>query len=210
MPEKVLGVLAGLDFFPDQMTRWMEDADVIYAADSGADTVLKAGYRPILVGDLDSFQSRDRMAELRVIEDLDQNRNDCDKMLAVAKQDGVRRIYLVGVEGDLVDHQWATYSAAIKSGLEVYFVYRRGLARLMRPGERAEMPSKPEQRCALLPLTACRTVTFHGVRWPLDNAELRLDGLISSSNLSEAHIVNASLEEGHALLFTENDGSPAW
>jgi thiamine pyrophosphokinase len=210
VPEKVLGVLAGLDFFPEQMTRWMKDAEVIYAADSGADTVLKAGYQPILVGDLDSFQSRDRIAELRVIEDLDENRNDCDKMLGVAKQDGVRRIYLVGVEGDLVDHQWATYSAAIKSGLRVCFVYRRGLARLLRPGEKAEMSSKPGDRCALLPLTACRGASFQGVRWPLNHAELKLGGLVSSSNLSEASKITASVKEGHALLFTENDGSPAW
>jgi len=109
--QRILGVLGGEDMGIELVRAWCASAQVIYAADSGADRVLATGYQPILVGDLDSFQSGYAMVDLRVEERPDQEYTDCDKLLQLVREDGHDSVTLCSVEGDLLDHLLAGLSS---------------------------------------------------------------------------------------------------
>lgn len=203
MSDRVLGVLGGTDIDDVRLAAWASTATHIYAADSGADRLISLGFSPTVVGDFDSFTSLSRASHLRLVQSLDQDTTDCDKLLALVAEDGHTGLTLTGTEGDLPDHVLATYSSAVASGLDVSFAFRRGVGALVRPGTPVSMDTLAGQRVSLVPLTPCYGTGLTGVAWPLDGAALEPGGLVSVSNEAVEGQVTAWLETGHALLFLE-------
>jgi thiamine pyrophosphokinase len=200
--------LAGDDLPIAALQSWLATADLILAADGGADLVLAAGFAPaIVIGDLDSLEaSRDGFAEIRHVED--QSSTDCDKLLGLALEMGLTGITLACVEGSRPDHALATLQSAARSSLDVRLVFRRGLGWLVRPGNVYRVPA--QGRVSLLPLVACEQVNLTGVRWPLDSVSLEPTGLTSISNHATESFVEASLSKGVAFMFAEGSAEPAW
>src|SRR5687767_12418197 len=145
-PKRVLGVLAGRDMGPDLLRPWADSADVIFAADSGADRLLEAGGHPhIAIGDLDSISERARGATPNIHFDPNQDRTDCDKLLAAVRSGGESEVTLACVEGDRLEHVLATLSSALQSGLRVRLALRRGIGIVMRAGDRVEVETEPSR-----------------------------------------------------------------
>lgn len=207
VPPRVLGVLGGNDVDNESLRAWASTADVVYAADSGADRLIALGFSPIVVGDLDSFATLPNASHLRVVQSIDQSTSDCDKLLALVKSDGHVSVTLAATEGDLPDHVLSTYSSAVSCGLEVRFAYRRGIGVLVRDG--VGMATEPGQRVSLIPLIPCTGVGLRGVAWPLEEAELEPGGAVSISNEATGDLVTVSLRSGSALLFLET-GEVRW
>jgi thiamine pyrophosphokinase len=205
--KRVLGVLAGSDMPPDLLRAWADSADVVLAADAGADRLVEAGARPSkIVGDLDSISDSAKAMGVEVVCIADQDTTDCDKLLHMAAADGYEEVTLASIEGDSLDHLLATVFSALRSQIPVRFALRRGVAWLLRAqGARAALTIRPgaDRRVSLIPLTACKGVVLEGVRWPLRDAELDPTGLVSVSNRSSADEVRASIQEGSALLVAE-------
>jgi thiamine pyrophosphokinase len=197
----VLGVLGGNDVGDDVLLAWAHSADVVYAADSGADRLIAHGVSPIVVGDFDSFDSLPRASHLRLVQSIDQDTTDCDKLLALVRSDGHSFVTLAGTEGDLPDHVVATYHSAIASRLDVRFAFRRGIGHIVR--DRVEVATRPGQRVSFVPLTPCEGVGLSGVAWPLENAEFEPGSGQSVSNEATGSPVVASVRAGSALLFVE-------
>ena len=101
---RVLGILGGEDAPDGQLQAWASSATVLYAADSAANRLIHFGFLPIVVGDLDSFDQSLRSDRLRIVEDSDPDRTDCDKLLALIESDGYQEATIIGLEGDLLDH----------------------------------------------------------------------------------------------------------
>jgi thiamine pyrophosphokinase len=198
---KVLGVLGGKDIGDDHLRAWSSSADVVYAADSGADRLIALGFSPVVVGDFDSFSSLPRASHLRLVQSLDDATTDCDKMLALVRSDGHGAITLTGTEGDLPDHVLATYASAVACGLDVRFAFRRGIGVLVR--SRTEVATRVGQRVSLVPLTACSAVRLGGVAWEVAGARFEPGGALSVSNEATGDRVVAEVESGAALLFLE-------
>lgn len=201
--ERVLGVLGGMDIDDERLVAWTSSAQRVYAADSGADRLISLGFSPIVVGDFDSFASLPNASHLRLEQSLEQNTTDCDKLLALAKKDGVEAITMIATEGDLPDHVQATYSSCIASPLSIRFAFRRGIGWLLRAGDTVTIAAQEQQRVSLMPLLPCGGVVLQGVAWPLDNAELVPGGRVSISNEAMGETVVARIKDGAALLFLE-------
>ncbi len=198
---------------PDSLLeRWALSADALYAADSGADRLLGLGFEPVLVGDLDSFRTRQAMNRLRVVHIAEQETTDCDKMLRVVASDGHASITLACLEGDLIDHMLSSFASALRSPLAIRFAFRRGIGWLVRPGDEVCAGTQPGRRVSLIPLTPCEGACIQGVAWPLREASLALDGPLSISNAATSSEVRASLGSGGALLFVEYPDAemPRW
>lgn len=211
MPDKVLGVLSGRDMSDASLLAWVRDADVVYAADSAADRLIHLGERPIVVGDLDSFESHDRAEGLRVVRDPDQNSTDCDKLLRLAAMEGHEAITMASIEGDLLDHVLATLSSLVASPLEIRIALRRGVGWIVRAGREVAVEAVPGQRVSLVPLEGVRGARLTGVVWPLDAADLAPGAALSISNEALGRVC-ARTESGAALLFVEysSDDLPFW
>lgn len=204
MQAKVLGVLAGRDMPSSLLKEWAQGADVVLAADSGADLLAEAGIVPhALIGDLDSVSPEQKGGTAKLVEDLDQETTDCDKLLTYAESQGFEEITLAAVEGDRLDHVIATVQSAAKAAIRVRLGLRRGVGWVIRGGERLFVPAREGRLVSLLPIESCRGVTLSGVQWPLENADLSPGGRSSVSNRATSSRVAVGIAEGSALLVVE-------
>ncbi len=192
-----------MDMEDVRLSSWARSATVLYAADSGADRLIGLGFEPVVVGDFDSFSSLADASGLRLVQTPGQDTTDCDKLLALAHEDGFSVITLTCVEGDLPDHVLATLSSAAACDLRVRIAFRRGIGWIVKEGAPATVSTAPGQRVSLMPITACAGVGLDGVQWPLVDASLAPAGLVSVSNRADGTAVHAEVGEGAALLFVE-------
>ena len=91
-------------------------ADLVVAADGGADGALACGVTPnAVVGDLDSVSTaaRDLLGPERLHRDADPERTDLQKALAFALRRGAQRVDVVGWAGGRVDHFLANLSILV-------------------------------------------------------------------------------------------------
>lgn len=210
---RVLGVLAGRDVSKQLLLEWANTADRIIAADAGADLLLEVHALPHeVIGDMDSISFKARSATPNQILMTDQETTDCDKLLQRAADEGHAALTLAGVEGDLPDHVLAILQSAARSPLDIRLAYRRGLGWIIKPDRPRKLATKPGRRLSLLGLECCEGVHLNGCTWPLDDANLGLQGATSISNRTEANEVTVTMNKGAALLFIEfpTDEMPVW
>lgn len=208
---KVLGVLAGGDFDPIAMRRWFDSADIILAADGGANSLATLGFSADeTIGDLDSIDPALVSTVPCLRHDQDQDTSDCDKLLSLAQAHGHAQITLIGVEGDRLDHVLGTLYSALRSSLQVRMVLRQGIATLLRGPFEGYFEANVGDRVSLVPLLPCEGVSFEGVQWSLSNASLTPTGLVSLSNRAEASQVAVKIQSGAAVYFSAPREEPIW
>lgn len=201
--KRILGVLAGADLPLDRLGEWARSADIVLAADGGADRLLAAGITPDrTIGDLDSLRAQGLP---NVERDPDTESSDCDKLLRLAHEMGFEDITLAGIEGDRLDHVLGTLASAIKSSLRVRLALRTGLGWVVK-GD-FEIPTEPGQLVSLMPLVECQPASILGVEWPLVDVNLTPFGQISLSNRAAGDRVQVRLGSGAAALFSLH---PRW
>lgn len=204
---RVLGLLAGGDLSLAELERWAREADALYAADSAGLRLVELGFRPTIVGDLDSWP--DPPAHLRCLHVPDQNSSDADKLLALIEADGHRRLTLMGLEGDDPGHVLGTLSSVARAGYPVDLIYRRFAGRLVRGGEDFSLNIPAGRKFSLLPLAECRGVSLTGTQWSLTGATLAMDGAGSLSNRVRGP-VRVTMESGLAHLSWSREGDAPW
>jgi thiamine pyrophosphokinase len=196
---------------PEQLKQWIDSADVVLAADGGADRLLAVNFVPkTTLGDLDSISPAASQAQNRLIRDDDQNSTDCDKLLAFAESEGYGAITLAGVEGDLLDHVIGTIHSAAKSPLIVRLALRRGIGMFFQGPSEHRVKAVLQGRISVIPLEPCEGVSLSGTRWPLENAVLEPFGLTSLSNVSEGSEIVLKIRSGRAFVFAETNRDPIW
>ena len=199
--KKILGVLAGADFPPERLAKWVLSADFVFAADSAADVLNELGLVPgTTVGDLDSISETGKACQLELLEIHDQDSTDCDKLLCLAVERGFSEISLIGVEGDLLDHVLGTLLSSVKTSLDVTLILRRGFAQVLSGPVAVRMELPESTRLSVMPITECTNVSMQGTAWPLVHATLTPLGLTSLSNRASGP-VHIQMETGVALLF---------
>jgi thiamine pyrophosphokinase len=212
--KRVLGVLAGQDMPIDQVLAWASQAEVILAADGGANRLVDGGTVPhVLVGDLDSVRPEVREKIVDVRNDPDPDRTDVDKLLRIAAElHPGNPITLTSAEGDLPDHFIAALHSAAKATMPVRFALRRGLGWVIRDGGTQQVQTRIGSRVSLIPLTDCYGIDFEGVRWPLRVSKLNPQESTSISNEALRPTILARVRRGACLLFAEYppEEMPVW
>jgi thiamine pyrophosphokinase len=208
---KVLGVLNGQDMPEPALLAWAQSADLIYAADGGAEKLLRNGLKPIVVGDLDSLDLSLLAPDIRVVEDKGQDNTDCDKLLNLAAKDGVTAITLIGLEGDRLDHVLGSLFSLVGRRKSVRLGLRTGIGIVAPCGSSLSIPAERGRTFSVIPLTLCWGVTLAGAKWELKDAELRpgLHASISNVALDSPTLV---MEGGTCLVIVQRrpDELPDW
>lgn len=219
MGVNVLGVLAGTDMSTSQLNKWAGAADVLLAADAGADLLAEIGIQPgLVIGDMDSVKSSQTIAKwiasgrTKLIHDASQETTDCDKLLAAARQRGYEAITLAAIEGDRIDHLLSTLHSAAQSPLSVRLALRTGIGWILKSGDHVEVATKPGRLVSLLPISETEGVSLKGVEWPLIKERLAPLGRRSISNRATSEFVSARVIEGAALFVVElpEEEAPIW
>lgn len=182
--QPVLIVAAGE---PPPMTMIQKQAArcaAIFACDSAAATVLEAALRPdLVVGDMDSL--RLKLPEETALATLDeQDTTDLEKAFYTALAQGFESVVVLGAGGRRWDHFHANLSifARYADRLQIEAGDAHGWLTTLRPGGWCSLAAAPGTVVSLLPLPRAEGVTTRGLRWPLDNATLALDGRGGTSN----------------------------
>lgn len=159
-------------------------ADLVIAADGGAERLAGFGLRPdVAVGDFDSL-SGDRLAQLTAagvrVRRHPARKDQTDGELAVAEalRAGATVIDITGALGGAFDHSLGSLALLRR------LASLKAAARLAEPGRsvtvaaaprRVVLGAQPGVRFSCLPLTVRAVVSLTGFDWELDHVALRAD-----------------------------------
>lgn len=152
-----------------------ELADLVIAADGGADRALAAGVVPaIVIGDLDSVSdaARERLGPAAFLLDDDEHATDLEKAVRLAVARGARRVDVVAAGGARADHALANLSVIVRfrGVADVHVVDDLFDIRLV-DGE-VMVDAVPGTVVSLVAIGTCSGVTTRGLRWDLDGVTL--------------------------------------
>jgi thiamine pyrophosphokinase len=176
--------------------------DLLVAADGGANTARVLGLRPdIIIGDLDSVKPstlrKYRGAE--VVHVGRQDNTDMEKALDHLREQGVRRVVLLGTTGRRIDMTIANLTVLWRyvrtmditvAGDGWYAVPVRGYRRMI---------ARKGTLLSILPFGPCTGVTLRGLRYPLSGASLRM-GEVAVSNVVRDGAFTITITTGRALV----------
>jgi len=177
-------------------------ADLVVAADGGANVARRFGIRPhVIIGDLDSItpSTRKYFSSSTIIRLKRQDNTDLEKALDFLVKEKVKEVVIIGATGKRLDFTLGNLSVIWKYAkrMEVSFVgdgwtaVPVGMERIVR-ALRGTLAS-------LVPFGDCRGVTLIGLRYPLTHARMRV-GEIGVSNVVEKSPFTVRVRKGNMLL----------
>ena len=192
--------------------RWLDEADLVVAADGGAAWLASIGRRPdALVGDLDSVDpGLVRRLEADGVEverhPVDKDSSDCELALAYVLRQGADRIVLLGaIGGERLDHELANVLllAAPRSARDHELRIVRGSTSLrgLHPGQPLSIKAPRGSLVSLLPVGGdADGVATRGLRYPLRDEPLPMGSTRGLSNVVVTQPASVLLRAGTLLV----------
>jgi thiamine pyrophosphokinase len=177
-------------------------ADIIVAADGGANTARACGIVPnVIIGDLDSVSgpTRRHFRESTVLFVGRQDNTDLEKALDYVAARGAREVVIAGATGKRIDFTLANLAVVwnYTSFLDVrYAADGWGAIPVV---SRAVVRARVGTTVSLIPFGACEGVTLKGLEYPLRNAALRI-GEVGVSNVVRSSPFTVRVRRGKMLL----------
>ena len=211
-------VVAGGDAAPEDAAR-LADADLVIAADSGAEWLDALGIRPdVLVGDMDSIDPGllERLRNEGVtIERHPEDKDASDAELAVVRavSDGAEDVVMVGaLGGGRLDHELANLLLVADGrwrGHRLQIVRGATTARAAHGGEKLHLAGAVGDLVTLVSVNGdAWGVRTEGLRYPLAGESLGLGRSRGLSNQVDQPPASVSLERG-TLLVIETRREPS-
>lgn len=184
-----------------------QKAQLLVAADGGADTALRAGLTPdVVIGDLDSVSAtaKRQLPRAQWIFVDNQNNTDLEKALDYLVSLRCKRCTLIGFSSGRMDFTLGNLLTTsryahhmelciVADGWKIYPIYKR-----------KTFDTRPGTRVSLLPLTRCNGVSLQGLKYPLQNASLTLGTTRTLSNQAVKNRFTVSLRQGKLLVYLED------
>ncbi|MBI5232059.1 MAG: thiamine diphosphokinase [Coriobacteriales bacterium] len=190
------------------LRRLAAKADLVIAADGGADRCLDAGVKPdIVVGDFDSASTH----ALERVEDAgasierypeDKDESDLDLAIASARASGANRILLTCVTGGRFDHALVLVGSLVRAADLAPEIHEPSLSAWLLDAHHTGSLDVAEEgaRLSVIPVGGPAEVTASGVRWPLENDTLEHLGSRGLSNVVEGGPATITVHRGTALV----------
>jgi len=196
---------------PRHYKRYLDDADLIIAADSGAGAVLSLERLPdVLIGDMDSIRT-DELRDIqngREVEIITQppQKDYTDTELAVhlARERGAVEIYICGALGGRLDHELANLSFLVLGvtwGVDIRIVDEAQELVMLAPGEPNRIPGAVGDTVSLISLSEESTgVTTGDLQYPLVGETLSFLSPRGVSNVISGPKPSVGYDRGKLLL----------
>ena len=187
----------------------LADADMVIAADSGAETALHLGHIPVyVVGDFDSLdaqlveQLRTRGSQI-ISAAVEKDETDTELAVQLAIERGATHITLLGaLGGDRFDHTIA--NVLLLAGFDtvpIQIIDGPSTCWLLRGPGHSIIVGQPGDLLSLLPLTNDASgIRTHGLYYPLNGETLHFGKPRGMSNVLTAKEAEVSLESGMLLV----------
>jgi len=177
-------------------------ADLIVAADGGANTARTLGIQPdVIIGDLDSVsQSTLRFfSTARTLRVRRQDNTDLEKALDYLTQRGTTNVSILGATGGRIDFTLGNLSVMFNYlssfAITVYGNNWKAIPVLGKVREDAQKGAI----VSLMPFGSCSGVSITGVKYPLHRATMKA-GMIGVSNVVLRPRCTVQVQKGRMLL----------
>ena len=189
----------------EPLVRLVQSAELVVAADGGANHLARIGVRPAaVVGDLDSIRSevREWLGERCLVPRPDQDHTDLHKALAyVIDERGAGRVTVLGATGGRLDHALENLALLARWAGRAEIELRDESTRIVAVTAAASFAVARGSTVSLLPAGRCERVWTEGLRWPLAGAPLDLLDRTGVCNRATAESVSVRVEGGAVLVF---------
>jgi len=190
---------------------WLDNAELVIAADAGAELLDRLGRRPdLLVGDLDSVDAslveRLETAGTRVERHpVDKEASDTELAVEAAFGAGATAVVMLGaMGGERLDHELANLLLLADPALvgrDLRAARGGTIVRALHGGERLALGGAVGDLVTLLPVGGNVVgVATAGLRWPLDAATLRMGRSRGLSNEVIGAPASVRISEGTLLV----------
>lgn len=188
--------------------------ETIIAADGGALHCLKLGITPhVVIGDFDSLSEEDLLAleadRVNLIRHpVDKDDTDLKLALDYAAALGGTELTLYGILGGRWDMTFANMlllASPEYAGITFKILDGNTTVYILRGGESLMLQGEPGMIVSVIPFTEpVFGLTYQGLKWPLENAELPIGTPRGVSNIMTADQAKISLQHGTLLVFSIN------
>lgn len=183
-------------------------ANLILAADGGADRALSAGVRPdVIIGDLDSIspQAKKILPAEKFIFVNNQNNTDLEKALDYLAAHQCTQCTLTGFVGGRWDFTFGNF-LSVYPYLDKMDICVAGKGWKIWPLTHSVTKNvRPGARVSLIPAADCQNVTLQGLVYPLEHANLSLGRTGQTlSNAAKLSQITISFDKGFLLLYIED------
>ncbi len=175
------------------------------AADGGGNTAIQMGFMPdIVIGDMDSFSHADDYTG-ELICDPDQETNDLEKALKLARSRNADRVDVLGATGKRLDHTLKNLSVMLQFQPRfdlLAFYDNQFYSRILPRDFSLTLP--PGHTVSLFPLSGkVDGITTDGLRYPLRDESLENGRRDGSSNETLHGKIRIRHRSGALLFMTE-------
>jgi len=177
-------------------------ADLIVAADGGANTARDCGITPgIIIGDLDSIRpaTRRRFRDSVILHVPRQDNTDLEKAFDFLAASGPGSVMVLGATGRRLDFTLGNLSVLWNYTAFLDITFRGDGWRAMPVGRSLMRAARPGTVVSLVPFGNCDGVTLRGLRYPLTNASMPV-GEIGVSNVVRSSPFTVKVKRGKMLL----------
>jgi thiamine pyrophosphokinase len=195
------------------MKKYLEDADLVISADSGARHCKSFDIVPdLLVGDFDSVSDADYRdlvsAGVGILKfPVEKDMTDSELAIDIALEKGCSRVLLLGALGTRLDHSLSNLfllKKLLDRGKEGILADENNEARLINHS--IELESKKDVYITLLPVAGpAKGVTTQGLYYPLENATLEVGSSWGVSNRFSSEKAAVTVQEGTLLVILSRD-----
>ncbi len=190
----------------------LPEADMVIAADQGADNAIALGLTvDLLVGDMDSV-SQETLAVCNTVAQhpVDKEATDLELALAAAVDTGASAVTIVTSAGGRFDHALANLLVAASdrwSALKVDLVVDRARVHVVR--DKVVLEGRVGEPVSLLTLGGpVSGVSTTGLRWPLRGARLEAGLGLGVSNEFDQPEASVTVSTGVVLVILPNPEQP--
>jgi thiamine pyrophosphokinase len=190
--------------------RLPEDAFII-AADGGGRHCLRLGLKPkVVIGDFDSLSTAEIAALEKTGAELlrypaDKDQTDLELALELALARGAQRVKLYGLLGGRWDMSFANLlllAAPRYDPLQLSVLSAANEIHILRGGESLALSGALGDTISAIPVHGPASgLSYQGMQWPLENADLPAGTPRGVSNRLTAPQAQVRLEQGRLLLF---------
>lgn len=181
----------------------LASADFFIAADGGGNRSRELGHAPdVVIGDLDSFESHDE-DNFEVVFEPDQNTNDLEKALQLARQKGATQVQVLGATGYRLDHTLKNLSV-LKQFTPFFqrLVLKDNFGEMFLSPRRFQAELPVGTQISLFPLSGIvEGIHTSGLKYPLDHESLENGVRDGSSNEVIGKPVEITHTQGDLLIF---------
>lgn len=176
------------------------------AADGAANVLYTQGIVPeFVVGDMDSI-TPDVHAALRntsqFLPDHDQELNDFEKALRFAQMQLWYNVAIYGLGGLQLEHTFNNWSVVMKMSEVLNLSILDGTRIAIPRSSSFSFSAKTKEVISILPQPAT-VITTTGLRWNLNNEELRLGSREGARNVADEECVSIDIHSGSLLFFCD-------